>query len=207
MDSRRRSIQLLEQADWGEDTQLIEGLKQWRYYPLILEAMQSLKVESLYKSAVHGSGHINRVLLMAALIAWQEDLKEKLLRQYLLIAAYHDVGRYFDGLDLGHGARSAQQLGGLTGYTGELLREMQGAVAAHSQPDRRMREMVSSYRPTDVEQGMHLARLLKDADNLDRVRLGDLNPDFLRHESAKKLAEFSRHLFSLDQQLKKKIAI
>jgi hypothetical protein len=196
---------LLEQADWGVEAKRIGELKGWQYYPLVLEAIQTLKVDALYKSPVHGSGHINRVLIMSALIACQEDLTEQLLRQYLMVASYHDVGRYFDGLDLEHGSRSAEQLEKLTGYTGELLLEMQGAVAAHSQPDQRMEEMISDYAPSDMDRARHLARLLKDADNLDRVRLGDLNADFLRSESAKNLAEFSWHLFALDQELKKQL--
>lgn len=207
MDNRRRSIILLEQADWGIEAQRIRKLKQWHFYPLVLEAIQALNVDALYKSPVHGSGHINRVLIMSALIASQEDLPELLLRQYLMVASYHDVGRYFDGLDLEHGSRSAEQLEELTGYKGEQLLEMQGAVAAHSQPDQRMEEMLSDYAPSDMDRARYLARLLKDADNLDRVRLGDLNPSFLRHESAKSLAGFSRHLFYLDQELKKSLVL
>lgn len=205
MDNRRRSIILLEQANWGVEEERINALKQWQYYPLLLEAIQTLNVDALYKSPVHGSGHINRVLIMSALIACQEDLTEPFLRQYLLVASYHDVGRYFDGYDLDHGSRSAEKLEQLTGYTGERLLEMQGAVAAHSQPDQRMEEMLLDYAPTDMDRARYLARLLKDADNLDRVRMGDLNPNFLRHDSAKCLADFSRHLFCLDQELKNKI--
>jgi len=205
MDNRRRSMILLEQADWGNEAKRIDALKQWQFYPLLLEAIQTLNVDALYKSPVHGSGHINRVLILSGLIACQEKLAEPLLRQYLMVASYHDVGRYFDGFDLDHGARSAEQLEGLTACTGERLLEMQGAVAAHSQPDHRMDEMILGYAPSDMERARHLARLLKDADNLDRVRMGDLNPDFLRHESAKNLADFSRHLFSLDQEWKTQI--
>lgn len=193
---------LLETADWGEDRERIQGLKAWRFYPLLTEALQNLKVDALYKSPVHGSGHINRVLLLSGLISWQEDLTESLLRQYFAACSYHDVGRYFDGLDLEHGARSAEQLAGLTGYAGESLLELQAAVAAHSQPDARMEEMLSLYAPADMERTRHLACLLKDADNLDRVRLGDLKPEFLRSKSAKGLASFSARLLTLDQSLK-----
>jgi len=193
---------LLEVAYWGEDLEMIEGLKAWRLYPLLAKALESLKVDALYKSPVHGSGHINRVLLMSGLIAWQEDLAESLLRQYFAACSYHDVGRYFDGLDLEHGARSAEQIANLTGYEGEALLELKAAVAAHSQPDHRMEEILARYAPSDLERTRRLACLLKDADNLDRVRLGDLKPEFLRSKSAKGLASFSARLLALDQALK-----
>ncbi|MFV0399416.1 MAG: HD domain-containing protein [Oscillospiraceae bacterium] len=202
MDDRRRSMALLQQGDWGEDTWRIDALKDWRHYPVLLEAIRNLQVEALYKSTVHGSGHINRVLLLAGLIASMEELEEPLLRQYLAAVSYHDVGRIFDGLDWEHGLRSAEQLGNLTGYRGENLRELQGAVAAHSFPDEQMEARVMSYAPQNKARAIRLAELLKDADNLDRVRLGDMNPRYLRNPSAKALAEFTGRLFQLDQQMK-----
>lgn len=205
MDNRRRGILLLKEADWGKDQEMMSRFVKWWEYPLIIKALKELNVDALYQSAVHGSGHINRVLILAALIAWQEDLEEDFLWQYFMAASYHDVGRYFDGLDLGHGARSALHLGELTGYHGEKLLETQGAVAAHSQPDQRMEEIISSFRPLDVEKSKYLACLLKDADNLDRVRMGDLNVKFLRLDSAKNLIDFSKNLFQRDQEIKRRM--
>lgn len=205
MDSRRRALALLEGADWGEDTAMINGLKAWPLYPLVLEAMKLLQVDALYKSPVHGSGHINRVLLMASVIAWKEELSESLLQQYLTACSYHDVGRTFDGLDLEHGARSAEQLEALCSFEGDALLQLKAAVAAHSQPDRLMEEILAQYAPQDMARTRQLACLLKDADNLDRVRLGDLKPEFLRHESAIALTDFSARLLDLDQELKHRI--
>jgi len=207
MDERRRVITLLEEANWGEDSAMLEGLKAWNLYPVFWNALADLQVEALYKSPVHGSGHINRVMLMAALIAWQENITEAFFQQYLLACSYHDVGRYFDGLDLDHGARSAEQLEDLTGWEGEHLLELKAAVAAHSQPDHKMEEMIALYAPSNLEKTRRLACLLKDADNLDRVRLGDLKPEFLRHDSAKALVPFSFRLLALDQAFKTAQAI
>ena len=122
-----------------------------------------------------------------------------MLRQLFRAASYHDVGRTFDGFDIYHGARSALRLERLTGQTGEPLKQLQAAVTAHSRPDRDMASVVASFQPADLDRAMTLTRLLKDADNLDRVRLGDLNPRFLRHESARSLAGFARRLFQRDQ--------
>lgn len=197
-----RGLRLLECGEWREFEPLMEELRGWQYYHLLTEAMRSLKLDVLYHSKIHGSGHISRVLLMSGLIAKGENLDCEDVLQYFRAASYHDVGREHDGLDLTHGSRSALKLEAITGLTGEPLRELQGAVAAHSQPDYKLEEMVRSFEPEDFSRAVELARLLKDADNLDRVRLPDLNPDYLRHQSAKDLADFSYYLFDLDQELK-----
>ncbi len=199
-----RMLSLLEQGDWESDAALIQGLQAWPLYPLLLETYESLQEDALYKSRVHGSGHIHRVLLFAALIAWQEALPEDLVRQLFRAAAYHDVGRTFDGYDLDHGARSAQRLEELTGQTGEALAELQAAVTAHALPDARLEETVHAFHPAGFDRAVELTRLLKDADNLDRVRLGDLKVKFLRHESAKNLADFALRLLARDQLWKER---
>lgn len=199
-----RMLSLLEQGDWESDAALIQGLQAWSLYPLLLETYKTLREDALYKSRVHGSGHIHRVLLFAALIAWQEDLPEDLTRQLFRAAAYHDVGRTFDGYDLDHGARSAQRLAELTGQTGDALAELQAAVTAHALPDARLEETVTSFHPADFDRAVELTRLLKDADNLDRVRLGDLKVKFLRHESAQGLADFALRLLARDQLWKER---
>ena len=115
-----------------------------------------------------------------------------------------DVGRTFDVYDLDHGARSAQRLEELTGQTGEALAELQAAVTAHALPDARLEETVHAFHPADFDRAVELTRLLKDADNLDRVRLGDLKVKFLRHESAKNLADFALRLLARDQLWKER---
>lgn len=206
MDETRenRIRSLLEYGDWETDAPLIQGLKEWPMYPLLLESYETLREDALYKSRVHGSGHIHRVLLFAALIAWKEGLEEEMVRQVFRAASYHDVGRTFDGYDLEHGARSAQRLEELTGQTGERLAELQAAVTAHALPDAKLEETVAAFHPADFERAVELTRLLKDADNLDRVRLGDLKEKFLRHASAKALADFALRLLARDQLWKER---
>lgn len=175
-------VRLLNQADWGEDRGRIQRLKGWVYYPLLLEAYDTLQEEALFPSAIHGPAHIHRVLLLSALVCQGEGVGEGMVRQVFRAASYHDVGRTFDGYDVDHGARSA-------------LRELQAAVTAHARPDREMEAVVASFHPQNLPQALELTRLLKDADNLDRVRLGDLDPWFLRHSSAKDLTGFAERLF------------
>lgn len=146
-------VRLLNQADWGEDRGRIQRLKGWVYYPLLLEAYDTLQEEALFPSAIHGPAHIHRVLLLSALVCQGEGVGERMVRQVFRAASYHDVGRTFDGYDVDHGARSALRLAELTGQTGEALRELQAAVTAHARPDREMEAVVASFHPPEPPPG------------------------------------------------------
>lgn len=188
----------LMQADvWEEHTAMLAAFRLWRHHALFSRALETLDVGSLYRSQLHGQGHIERTLLFAALLAWREDLSAQDVQSLLLAASYHDVGRVDDSYDTEHGTRSAGKLSELTGCTGETLLALQGAVAAHSRPDSMLEHTVAEYHPADFGHAVRMARLLKDADGLDRVRIRDLNPEFLRHENARSLVPFAEHLFDL----------
>lgn len=190
-------VGLLETDVWAAYTSMLDGLREWRHYELFSRALTTLKVEALYQSRLHGQGHIERTLLLSALLAWQEKLSAEDADSLFLAASYHDVGRVDDSYDTEHGSRSAGRLFDLTGQTGEKLLLMQSAVAAHSRPDRLLEQTVAEYGPADFPHAVRMALMLKDADGLDRVRIQDLNPEFLRHESARSLISFSHFLFDL----------
>jgi len=190
-------ISLLETDVWGAHTSLLAEFRKWRHYGLFFRALTTLNVGALYQSRLHGQGHIERTLLLAALLAWRENLSAEDTDSLLLAAAYHDVGRVDDSYDTEHGTRSAERLGDLTGRTGQELLLLQGAVAAHSRPDHLLEETVAGYGYVNFPHAVELAQLLKDADGLDRVRIRDLNPNFLRHESARFFPPFAEYLFDL----------
>ena len=123
---------------------------------------------------IHGAPHTARVLVwtetIADAIAGPNALRREELRW---AAAVHDVGRMDDGIDRGHGARSAA-------WVMERLPAERPATAAldlgfiaqlcrwHEVPDREIAQL-----------NLELV-ILKDADALDRCRLGDLDPGRLR---------------------------
>ena len=61
---------------------------------------------------------------------------------------------------------------------------IQAAVTCHS---------AGESAPTDPH--WNLIALLKDADGLDRVRLGDLDPSYLRHSEARGTIRFAERLY------------
>ena len=188
-------LELLREDNWGEIQGWFDRLKDWDYYPLLLQALENLNHEALFVSNMHGLGHIERTILQGAFCAMEEGLDEADTRLLLEACSYHDVGRINDWVDDLHGHRSAQKIGELTGRTGEELKLIQGAVDAHSRRDVALVASVRGYGPENLERGVILAQLLKDADGLDRVRLGDLDPRYLRRSSSQKRAGMSREIF------------
>ena len=121
-------LEILEGGGWGRETGLVDSFLESFAFPLLQEALASLKRDALYMSHVHGVGHIERTMLHGAMGAAAEPLSEKDARLLLTMCAYHDTGRVCDYLDGAHGARSAGKLAALTGLAGEDLKEATAGV-------------------------------------------------------------------------------
>ena len=188
-------LEILEGGGWGRETGLVDSFLESFAFPLLQEALASLKRDALYMSHVHGVGHIERTMLHGAMGAAAEPLSEKDARLLLTMCAYHDTGRVCDYLDGAHGARSALKLAALTGLAGEDLKEAAAGVEAHSVGDGRMEEILLRWAPEDLPRARLLAQLLKDADGLDRVRIADLDPAYLRRPRSRERAAFAQLLF------------
>lgn len=137
-------------------------------------------------SLLHGISHLARVFIL------QEIISERLLaegRQFdheavRWASVTHDVGRVNDDADAGHGFRSAEW----------AKQNLGDRVAAETL------ECIAYLNEWHVPSDESVPRfsleleILKDADGLDRVRLYDLDPNYLR-------LEVSRGMIDLAQQL------
>lgn len=188
-------LELLAEGGWGAFQPEFGRLAGWQFYPKLLKTLEQLDHSALFVSKLHGLGHIERTILQGGFCAMEEHLNEADTGLLLEACSYHDVGRRNDWVDDLHGHRSAQQIGALTGRTGEELKLLRGAVDAHSRRDKVLLETLQSYHPADLDRAVNLAQLLKDADGLDRVRIGDLDPAYLRRESSRKRAGLAREVF------------
>lgn len=82
------------------------------------------------------------------------------------------------------------------------LAAIETSLRANSLPDLGIEDM-SALVPAEAQADFSLLYLMfKDADALDRVRLGphDLDPSFLRTEESHELLPFAQHLFALSAQ-------
>ena len=106
-------------------------------------------------------------------VGGRAELGYPLFRACRLGAICHDLRRESDGYDLQHGFRAGEWV---RTVLPTLLREMPADA-----------EQIASAcdwhvcRDADSEWDHPVLWRLKDADNLDRVRLYDLDPEFLRH--------------------------
>ena len=146
----------------------------------------------LHRSTLHGQAHVTRVLIHALRLIEATGFIEETPR--LWAAVYlHDIARKHDGRCSIHGRNGWLRLASLPevqalfrqgGVGDEDYAAIEYAVTIHS-----------SGEPSPSDPHYRLGTLLKDADGLDRVRLGDLNPRMLRHDQARSMVGFAQALF------------
>lgn len=159
-------------------------------HPVPLRLIQKFEPKSIWlshESNVHGVDHMTRVFI------FQEFICDKLEAQGVAVnrealrwaSITHDVGRIDDGLDMDHGRRSAKWI--KDNLSDQMSPEVLDTVTY----------IVHWHVPSDNEAPVMTTELkvLKDADALDRVRLGDLDLRYLRTDTAKTLARVSTDLY------------
>jgi hypothetical protein len=145
-----------------------------------------------HASTLHGQAHVSRVMVHATRLidaTGQHALAPRLWAAVFL----HDLARRHDGACSRHGGDAAARLRAepalqqrLTeaGLTRRDYPAVEAAVTAHSAPNEMSRD--NGHWP--------LTALLKDADGLDRVRLGDLDSRYLRNPEARLMIDFAQEL-------------
>jgi hypothetical protein len=147
----------------------------------------------MHPSTLHGQAHVTRVMVHA--IRLVELTAQHALGPRLWAAVFlHDLARRHDGVCHRHGADAAQRLRDEPELRARLAEAglaetdhgaIGAAVTAHSAPKEVSRD----------HEHWPLIALLKDADGLDRVRLGDLDPRYLRNAAAPGMVDFAQQLF------------
>jgi hypothetical protein len=134
-------------------------------------------------SDLHGLGHTARVMVWASVLAHETPWFDAVL----WAAACHDMRRHDDWDDPDHGFRAGRWV---RRFLPVLLREVPADL-----------ELIASACDWHVcddaasEFDHPVLWLLKDADGLDRVRLFDLEPAFLRHHRTHDWIEAAHRLF------------
>lgn len=147
---------------------------------------------SLKDSEKYTKAHCTRVLLYALLIAEKMGLSQELREVLGAAAVFHDSRRQDDWLDVGHGQRAADYYKEFCRADPLVYDERVYRIMAYHDRDDAEGESALAY----LEQGVLLYRIFKDADALDRYRLGvdALDVAMLRTAPAHNLTDFARCL-------------
>lgn len=218
----------LDLRDFPTVAQVLNSLTQEEVKEL-LNILNNMQQDKLYKGLVHGSYHSEKVLMFCYLIARERNLREP-YRQILFDAAmYHDIGRDNNSENTTHGMTSSLRIAPV--IEGNPLYDekyhvllLKSAMSAHS---RRSSDEKSTYEDVaydmdllDANFGLtpalemyqvaynEIVRILKDADALDRKRFGDagfeaLNINMLRFKESVNLVQFAEELNGLYYELMK----
>jgi hypothetical protein len=161
--------------------------------PLPLASLAPTADLFTHASRIHGQAHVSRVMVHAFRLieatGWSEEAPRIWAAVYL-----HDLARTHDGRCYRHGAEamkkfetlpSLRELFAKGGVTDDDYGLIHTAVVHHSLPKELSRD----------HPHWRLTSLLKDADGLDRTRLGDLDPRYLRNSQAREMVGFAESLF------------
>ena len=153
----------------------------------------------LHPSCLHGASHTQRVHLHARRLVHELRWPEADIRVVLSAALWHDIGRRDDGADPEHGARSAARVEelGLHAFLAEAdARLVLFAIRYHCRDDEH--GALRAAGQDDPERALRILWLLKDADALDRVRLGapgaeawEVDSTTLRHRCTPGMIDFA----------------
>ncbi len=135
--------------------------------------------------SIHGILHAYRVLVLSFFISEQEMANTEVLCQ---ASIFHDAKRRNDYFDPDHAFRAAEWIKTFRLKDSEKIEYL---VKWHASEDHE-----TPFMTKDLE-------CFKDADALDRFRSGDLDINYLRLESSKKMIAFSEKLFRETEKHKK----
>ncbi len=160
-------------------------------------------------TSIHGLGHTRRVMVHALALAQAEGFLPWEQEALVHAALWHDIGRTDDSADYYHGAKSAGKvlaLGLHRGLDPQVYETALFAVTHHSGSEARgeiAARNLEFFQPKGdsfcrvlipLDSALRVFRALKDADALDRVRLGDLNETYLRFPSSRERVDLASAL-------------
>ena len=153
-------------------------------------------------SVFHAAPHCERVLLYSLLLGEQILGDNPAALEALAHASiFHDTRRLDDYLDTGHGARGAVHYEQQCREDSSLKFHPESVylMRYHDLDDEIGIKAISSHFSQGKELPLTLYSIFKDADALDRWRLGSrgLDPRYLRTKEARQMTEFSRNIVKI----------
>lgn len=147
---------------------------------------------------IHGINHAKRVMYLALTISKLEDYNERDRNILITASKFHDIGRINNNVCLIHGKLSNIKMNEyslLNKFSDEDESILKYVVHNHCRHDQDTLDNIDAFHIEDRERAVRLLMAFKDSDGLDRVRVNDLDPNYLRNDSSKKLINLAEYLF------------
>ena len=190
-----RMVEIVTQDEWIKQYDFFNKFKASSYFDTLIDTYDNLNTDILFKSKIHGQAHIERVIFFSIVLSWNYELDKRDTDIMRYAASLHDTKRENDGWDIDHGRRAALnsiEHAHIERFDKNIL---QAVITAHSANDDDMDMVIRQYNVEDKKRAEFLAKLFKDADALDRVRINMLNTSFLRNSFSFDLVDFAYVLY------------
>ena len=173
----------------------MEGAETFRRYYTFMQEQVDFQMK---RSLFHTKEHCGRVLLFSLLLADREGLSGEEQEILAAAAVFHDTRRQDDGFDVGHGRRGAEYYWEYCLSHSLKFSELCYRIMEYHDRDDKIGEKALSTMGPEKDRAIMLYRIFKDADALDRFRLGpgqgSLDETYLRTESAKDLTGYAKRV-------------
>jgi len=191
------AVKDVEEITFHSASYYIKKMKSEGVWSLYRDYAARIKHEIFYRpTGIHGLAHTRNVLLMVLLLGrlTNSDLND--LKVLAETALYHDIGRSNDNFDPEHGKASYEKAEELNLFQvpdqeKSLVRFL---IETHCMDDQQGMRLLGQWPDIDRERALHLFKVFKDADGLDRVRIMDLDARQLRLPESWELLLMTRQL-------------
>ena len=165
--------------------------------------MKENVVFSLAESPIHTKAHCARVLLYTLVIAEQVRLPAQDVDALGMAAIFHDTRRQDDWLDVGHGQRAADYYRESCATSSLSYDKRTYFIIAYHDQDDKLGLRVLQEQFADDSRAALLYQIFKDADALDRFRLGSnaLDAKYLRTDQAGAMVDFAKATLEFGAEL------
>lgn len=188
-------LDILSNESWMYDYDFYKDFKKSKYFDCLIDTYHNLNTKILYQSKIHGQAHIERVIFFCLVLSYKYQLSKKDTDILRYAASLHDTQRVDDSYDTEHGYRASIKSINYAPIAKDEKEILKAVLASHSRPDKLMDSTINEFDVDNFQRAKKLARFFKDADGLDRVRIGDLKSEFLRNSFSKDLISFAKRLF------------
>jgi hypothetical protein len=172
----------------------VNDLIQSKKINYVLEEIEDIDYdkELFLQEGDHGIAHTKRAMLLASIFSSKNRLTDQDAKILIAAAKYHDIGVKFDETDKEHGRVSLEKLNHeLDNFSENDTELIKFLILEHSLDKKDNEKDIENLPVAKRERFRKILSYFRDIDELEKVRLYDLNPQNLENEIAKQMVKMA----------------